>query len=661
MVDGPHDHYLHRLRQPDPNPAPSSGFLALELQEAEQLLQRLQDNSTGKRTSRGAALVARRSFFWICSALSAIGIFAAAVLISTKSFHGDPMASAQMAPQSGTHGVAWPPGATKLGAGFLVTLSMDGRTYVLLLLRNSKHNGNTWGLPGGNVEPEDASLHDTALREAREEVGHLPAGLKEMGHVLTRRGEGNTKFFTVYIAGADPGQLEEYKPELNPGESKDWRWVDTEALLGRQLPMHPVTEILFHEAGVKEQVMALLAPATVPTPRALVEAEEEAVAAPLPDLQNGSGGHLGGGGNMGPEGTQRQELPAEEGLQLSDPLTTADFKSPPLPSRTDKLGAGLLILAMEDGRPYVLLLFRNSKNNGDTWGLPGGDLDKGETLAEAALRKAKKDMGALPPARVLGHITTRRGKKRDKYYTVFVAYTSFFVMETYRPQLDLEERSASKWVALSDIVARKVELHPVVDAIISSTGNLNKLQLLLSAATSPEAPAALSQLQPLTADFPSPEIPQAVEKIGAGMLFMTSQGGELHALLLYRNSKHNGETWGLPGGNLDKGETLAEVAVREATEEMGDAPPARVLGHIITRRGKHKQKFYAVFVACVSSSAKEAYEPDLDLDEHSAWQWVPVQEMLAHQLPLHPVVDMVMHDSSNFAQLQKLMASSTCS
>ena len=45
---------------------------------------------------------------------------------------------------------------------------------VLLLLRNSKHNNNTWGLPGGNVEDEDSDLLVTAKREAEEEMGSVP-------------------------------------------------------------------------------------------------------------------------------------------------------------------------------------------------------------------------------------------------------------------------------------------------------------------------------------------------------------------------------------------------------------------------------------------------------------------------------------------------------
>lgn len=50
-------------------------------------------------------------------------------------------------------------------------------------------------------------------------------------------------------------------------------------------------------------------------------------------------------------------------------------------------------------------------------------------------------------------------------------------------------------------------------------------------------------------------------------------------LLLLRNSKHNDKTWGLPGGNVDPGETLLQASVREAKEEMGELPQGYVTRH----------------------------------------------------------------------------------
>lgn len=56
---------------------------------------------------------------------------------------------------------------------------------MLLLLRKSKHNDNTWGLPGGNADDADADLLATAMREGAEEMGGVPP-CNVSGQVLTK-------------------------------------------------------------------------------------------------------------------------------------------------------------------------------------------------------------------------------------------------------------------------------------------------------------------------------------------------------------------------------------------------------------------------------------------------------------------------------------------
>lgn len=43
-----------------------------------------------------------------------------------------------------------------------------------------------WGLPGGNVEGEDADLFQTAVRESTEEMGRVPEPLHIVGSVPTK-------------------------------------------------------------------------------------------------------------------------------------------------------------------------------------------------------------------------------------------------------------------------------------------------------------------------------------------------------------------------------------------------------------------------------------------------------------------------------------------
>ena len=59
-------------------------------------------------------------------------------------------------------------------AAVALVLQPVGDDAALLLLRRAEHSGDPWsgqiGLPGGRVEPSDATLFETAVRETREET-----------------------------------------------------------------------------------------------------------------------------------------------------------------------------------------------------------------------------------------------------------------------------------------------------------------------------------------------------------------------------------------------------------------------------------------------------------------------------------------------------------
>jgi len=62
---------------------------------------------------------------------------------------------------------------------------------------------------------------------------------------------------------------------------------------------------------------------------------------------------------------------------------------------------------------------------------------------------------------------------------------------------------------------------------------------------------------------------------------MCSSDGDV--LLLKRSSIHNDRKWGLPGGNVEEGDSdLIQTARREATEEIGPLPKFKVKGEILT-------------------------------------------------------------------------------
>lgn len=67
----------------------------------------------------------------------------------------------------------------------------------------------------------------------------------------------------------------------------------------------------------------------------------------------------------------------------------------------------------------------------------------------------------------------------------------------------------------------------------------------------------------------------------------------------------------------------------------------RIFMQVLTRRGKHLQKHYTVFI-CNICGHRDAYLPKLNY-EHSDWKWIPIEELRSRS-DVHPVVRAVLHD-----------------
>ena len=70
----------------------------------------------------------------------------------------------------------------KIAAVLILIIEKDGKEVVLLTKRNSKmrtHPGQI-SFPGGRMDPEDKTIIDTALREAREEVGLIECSVLQV-------------------------------------------------------------------------------------------------------------------------------------------------------------------------------------------------------------------------------------------------------------------------------------------------------------------------------------------------------------------------------------------------------------------------------------------------------------------------------------------------
>ncbi|OGF89470.1 hypothetical protein A3I27_00495 [Candidatus Giovannonibacteria bacterium RIFCSPLOWO2_02_FULL_43_11b] len=110
------------------------------------------------------------------------------------------------------------------------------------------------------------------------------------------------------------------------------------------------------------------------------------------------------------------------------------------------------------------------------------------------------------------------------------------------------------------------------------------------------------------------------------ILFRETQGGRRYLILRASRKDNRPEFWDIPKGELDKGESGIEGAMREVKEEAGLEnfsliPDFKHTVQYFTRRaGKSIMKFVAVFLA-------EAQNDKVKLSwEHDAYEWVTLEE-----------------------------------
>ncbi|WP_353947903.1 NUDIX hydrolase [Sporolactobacillus sp. Y61] len=108
-----------------------------------------------------------------------------------------------------------------------------------ILLQKRRYPENTWGLPGGLMEPGESS-EETAMREVREETGLTIDRLKLAGvfsganmYAIAENGD---QFYPVTIAY----QTSDYKGELimDPAESVSFAFMNPDDLPEKMLKNH---------------------------------------------------------------------------------------------------------------------------------------------------------------------------------------------------------------------------------------------------------------------------------------------------------------------------------------------------------------------------------------------------------------------------------------
>lgn len=116
--------------------------------------------------------------------------------------------------------------------------------------------------------------------------------------------------------------------------------------------------------------------------------------------------------------------------------------------------------------------------------------------------------------------------------------------------------------------------------------------------------------------------------VGAGCLFY-SLSTKRYLFILRNQSKYEG-TWGLPGGKVEKGESVIDGLYREIDEELGRVPEFNKIIPLETFTSNDYYFNYHTFLITVT----DEFIPELN-DEHRGYAWVNIAD---HPKPLHPGV-----------------------
>jgi ADP-ribose pyrophosphatase YjhB (NUDIX family) len=219
--------------------------------------------------------------------------------------------------------------------------------------------------------------------------------------------------------------------------------------------------------------------------------------------------------------------------------------------------------------PPGAILFQRRADFGDAWwGLPGGLLELGESIAAAAVREAREETGLIVhPARLAGLYTSPdfdvTYPNGDEVQQITACFECHVIGGDLRPQADeiIELRYFApdalppmpSWYAamIDDFLAR----HPEASFRSGTPGSHGPP----ANATYPAIRRAIGGHDPLIV-------------VGASAMIRHE-----NEVLLQRR----GDTgaWGLPGGSMELGERIDQVAVREVREETGlDVEPLKLVG-----------------------------------------------------------------------------------
>ncbi|MCA9539757.1 MAG: NUDIX hydrolase [Myxococcales bacterium] len=140
--------------------------------------------------------------------------------------------------------------------------------------------------------------------------------------------------------------------------------------------------------------------------------------------------------------------------------------------RPAKHSAGFLILS---GARVLLLRRAPQVRNGDTWGLPGGQIDRREAAYAAAVRESVEELAGLPAHAIVGAAAVQRGARR---YEVFACRAPRRLRRDWSPRLN-HEHVDFIWADWRWLFQRRANLHPVLGALLGARDGRRWLERML--------------------------------------------------------------------------------------------------------------------------------------------------------------------------------------
>lgn len=242
-----------------------------------------------------------------------------------------------------------------------------------------------------------------------------------------------------------------------------------------------------------------------------------------------------------------------------------------------KIGTDLLLVPgalafIYDNEGRLLL---QKRGDGDLWGIPGGEIDPGESPADAVVREVWEEMGVLVEPEQLAAVFggpdwTHSYPNGDRESAIDIVFACRIT--SGEPQPDGVEVLAVRYFTAEEVTALSLSKSD---------------RRVLEAAFQPHESVAFN---PVTWQPPadgvrkngiSPHVRDLREKVGTDLILsvgaaaiITNERGEV---LLQRR----GDTgrWGINGGGVDPDESPADAVVREVWEETGlRVRPERIAG-----------------------------------------------------------------------------------